>query len=221
MPVPTFAPTFCIPSTFHARALFPAPAPVTQVLYAYVWGAVFFHEGISLLGVLGALLIAAGVITVNADKSSSSQQKGAGAAVKEPAGPAGTAVGAAGRAGEYQLLQHAQHAQQAEGEPEEWAQHVAEQQPELYRDRHGRLKAKPSFKALPKQAGAQHAQRQGSMGSGGSINPWERDSPGRDWISTGLEQGLLPAHRGSSSTEGAEAAPGLPHQRRPLQEPAP
>lgn len=187
-----------------------------------MWGAVFFHEGISLLGVLGALLIAAGVITVNADKSSSSQQKGAGAAVKEPAGPAGTAVGAAGRVGEYQLLQQAQHAQQAEeGEPEEWAQQVAEQQPELYRDRHGRLKAKPSFKALPKQAGAQHAQRQGSMGSGGSIHPWERDGPGRDWISTGLEQGLLPAHRGSSSTEGAEAAPGLPHQRRPLQEPAP
>lgn len=47
----------------------------TQVIYAHIFGAAFFQESITLLGILGSMLIAVGVLTVNADNKSCSQSQ--------------------------------------------------------------------------------------------------------------------------------------------------
>jgi hypothetical protein len=130
-----------------------------------------FHETVSWLGVLGAVLIALGVVTVNADTA-------AGPATK----PSGSSSAPGGTSG---ATSSPQQPQQQPEKKERGVGAEGELLP-MHRDRHGRLKAKLSFKQqlLPFQLG-QGSDPASDVRAGFS----SRVEQGR--LSTNPEQGLL------------------------------
>lgn len=195
----------------HAKML---PAVPAQVIWAHVFGTALFQEPLSVLGVVGALLIAAGVLTTNSDKKTKAGGgHGPGAPeAKAPAAPA--AMGAAAGPG---------GAGRQEGQEDE-----EEEEPEegrMFIDQHGRLKAKSSFKALlPVKLGGWR--RGGAEEEGGEEEGSGALSPGGQ-ASAAAEQGLLPARRGMRSelvhlgrhgqSRGAEGGEHGAEARTPLQ----
>lgn len=192
-----------------------------QVIYAYILGTAFFHEKATLLGILGAVLIAVGVVTVNADKKSGpaaaakadeGDKTNAGREGKDgkDSGPRSINDGIGSGGSSCGFLGIATGVGAGGGEHRHGVEDGAEVGAggrQQHRDRHGRLKLSSSFQ---REAGPGAHQRHGAEekrdAEEGGSSPRRRGVGGSSsqghWQGPSMEPGpLIPAGRQDGSLE--------------------